>query len=574
MKKLNIKIITEEVTIPKTSRYERLLSTAKKLRHGDGSLNIVVKGWNSEEEFNNSTLFLDEGSETDDLIFPPSSLDPEIGITEIQDFFGEIFHTEVSSISSLSPDFKGDIKYIFLIDPEYLNTSSDKFKNLDRKYWAFKRYMWERSLFYNGTLPGSINPNSITINTGLINFPAGEALVFEGVAFIWGPGLNQKGTTAHEAGHLYGLAHWGDSRDDPKRKAQNISYYGGGQPFNKDWAPIMGIKQGSSSQKFQWSNGNYLPKWNIFQDDIKTISKHGDLKKPPKTVNSLIYYNNVRELKRAKKMSRILNESSKPNTGMIGFPYDYDIVKILLPKGLMTVSVEPINNSNAMLDFDADILYCDCELDKEKESIDMQSEFDSFWTPEGETNITRKIVINNDDKYVYKSLHDDTKRSSINFTLDLQYPTLVYLRIRGDYVSPVDKKEDTPIEEDKGQDRYGSLGRYTVRAIVDSAAFHDDIPNAHCETFSICGTDNKVTKIKLFLQDEKDEQINGKDGGVSILETPVIINGQRVTKRFLVLGFAIPINAPENKDRFYLPFFKNGESMKQAFVLGIGTDSD
>jgi hypothetical protein len=547
MKSLQIRILTGEITVPKTARYKELYNKTKKWRHADGAQNYDYnKGWNNAAQFNQEH-YLDEDTDTADLIFPEANINQNT-IELINQFF-EIFNKEVYNTSSLSPGFD-DKKFVLFIKREYTDVNSDAFKNLSKKFWPFKRLVW----FF--------------IKSGFrdaaFSFPQGHADKHCGTAFIWTESPLDE-VVSHELGHLYGLDHWGDTRDPLKLINNKASYY----QRNNQWAPIMGISL-LSSQNSQWSNGNYLPKWPGFQDDILTISKHGSLIKPPIKQTNSVYFNNVRNLKNAKKMARILNENSATAIGMIGFPYDYDIIKVIVPAGASLLTIKPVETNSKMPDFDCDILYCDCELDKDKDKTNMSADFDTYWAPDGEVNILRKIVINNDDKYVSRSLHNDNSKE-IQFDFNFEYTSLIYLRIRGDFIDPVNKKnEEEPVQEDKGQDRYGSVGKYRINVTTDSTAFNDDIPNTHCEKFNIC-VNGEYQQIPLFVQDEKDEQIDGTEGGVHIFETDVLINGEKKKKRFLVIGYPLDMNQKEIEGRFYLPVIINNECKKYAFVRGIST---
>lgn len=555
MKKLDVVILNGDIKFPKTDRWNLLYENQRSWRHANGEDNYNYGGVSTLEQLNNFSEYLDEDTLTGDLIFPTSNTANDTMIKELNRYYS-IFERDIRVGSTVSASFN-DTKYILpLLDKDLLNPLSAKFQNLENKFRPFKRWIWYTYKRYQGDYP---------IAFALDRFLQAE--VIEGLCFVFD--TSQDSAVSHEIGHLYGLEHWGDSRDSIELKKKNNSYYGMKTTSNPKWSPIMGVCRFSDAN-IQWSNGNYLPSWSYDQDDIKVLEKRVSLIKPP--INKVSkYVNNIRDLDKARKMARIFNvDNFAKSNGMIGFPYDYDIIKIIVPAGDTQITVRPADLNNRSSDIDADILYCDCELDKQKANINMSATFDTYWAPEDETKILRKIAINNSDKYVQHELHDDKSRTTISFNINSEYTSLIYLRVRGDFISPVDTKEEKPTEVDKGQDRYGSLGQYKVGAFSDNEVFNTDIPNAHCEDFYAC-VNGQFQKITLFVQDEKDEQINGTEGGVHIYEGSALIDGELKTKRFLVIGYPLSIDQEGLPGKFYLPVIKDGVCMKYAFIVGHST---
>jgi hypothetical protein len=230
-----------------------------------------------------------------------------------------------------------------------------------------------------------------------------------------------------------------------------------------------------------------------------------------------------------------------------------------------------------MTDCEITHLKCKCEKDKQKNNLDMSSDFGGTYSSPGQTLSFQKILVGNDDIDLDLDLDYAAEDGNMDaadtpeMTITVPYTTLVYLKIRGDNGSPVDSF-DNPMQVDKSWSRYGALGQYKLEInggqVLDPGS---DIPGGHCEEFTYCLNGN-TQKISLFVQDDKDSG-NGDPNKLHVLENTAIINGESVEKKFLVYGQPIPINAPEEPGKFYLTVLIDGECKKQEFVVGLNSNN-
>ena len=176
-------------------------------------------------------------------------------------------------------------------------------------------------------------------------------------------------TIAHEIGHRFGLDH-----DGAVVGGQKMEYYDG-MWHDKTWFPIMG-GTAFNIPFSQWSYGDYTNSTNK-QDDIVQIvdsvksSAVGNIKslsaqlikKPTKNMTRLssvistvqkfesfsndgacwdLMSNNGFNIRTLQKNDVKTKNSEKFIEGMIGFPGDFDILKMVLPKGTYNFSVEKV----------------------------------------------------------------------------------------------------------------------------------------------------------------------------------------------------------------------------------------
>ena len=208
-------------------------------------------------------------------------------------------------------------------------------------------------------------------------------------------------TAAHEAGHLFGLWHDSEMPDN--------EYYIG----HNDWAPIMGWPGTRLLQ--QWSKGEYIGhsqgavaparaqgniNYNFFgapQDDLIIIGNQLGFIKSPKdsiaktSVRARDYekyeaignqdgcWNNMGNLgvyTRVISQSDVITfNSKKVIEGMIGFPGDFEIIKMLLTAGTYNFTIDPIwHNPESMLDVSMAIMNCNCHKPKEKYPVNCNEE--------------------------------------------------------------------------------------------------------------------------------------------------------------------------------------------------------
>ncbi|MEY2910322.1 MAG: hypothetical protein RIT01_348 [Pseudomonadota bacterium] len=153
-------------------------------------------------------------------------------------------------------------------------------------------------------------------------------------------------TALHEIGHAFGLKHHGTATEE---------YYD--SPLNV-WVPIMG--DAFAGQINQWNNGNYPNASNPNQDDTFNISYNASFRKIPQGHPVLSgpdkwndFYQNSEKLNAQNKKlitrnARLISkddiitvEGVTTIEGLIGFPEDSDILKIILKAGSYEISDYP-----------------------------------------------------------------------------------------------------------------------------------------------------------------------------------------------------------------------------------------
>jgi hypothetical protein len=541
-----------------------------------------IDGTNNIISWSPSIQVHEQDSVDTPFVFPAYPYDSNL-IEAVKKYF-DIF--DVTVISAPASFFEaavanqGSDEYIIKLFPIYAPGSAE-FNNLPVKYNNFKRYLrwlyrddknstaslWV-PLFSNGKpWPRRVGEAHVTRNYGTVNDNNKDT-----------GNISIAGDIAHEFGHMFGLKHWGDNRAASDIKNRDGSYYGDADYHNKDWSPVMGIQKNTLCFA-QWANSDsYLqPFCTRLQDDVADIHLTASLIKKPSELSKKTKNNNWRlDFKdRAHKKQAIFYTISAGNPlyGLLGYPYDYDVVKILFKKGSYKVKASPYNSMNRMTDCEITHLKCKCEKDKVKNNVDMSSDFGDTYESPGQNLSFQKILVGNDEAekdliFDYAAKGGNMESASTpDLPIDTSYTTLVYLKIRGDNGLPVDD-DDNPTAVDKSWSRYGALGQYQLQ--IDTGGVLDpgsDIPGGHCEEFIYCS--NGVTKkINLFVQDEKDSG-SGDPNKLHVLENSAVINGEVVEKKFLVYGQPIAINAPEEPGKFYLPVLINGECKKQEFVVGL-----
>lgn len=516
-------------------------------------------------------------------------------VEKVKKFF-EIFDVEIQRDDSVAtwgvfPTNDFLVLLVTRYDPE--SYEIDELISNDPIYKNYKRLMWYEKYALEGILPqGYTHPWT---KFSVLYY---DEWVSSDDSFSC--------DIAHEIGHSFGLKHRGDNTNrTPNGNITEIrdNYYNISPKINYEWVPIMGAGQDYSQPVAQWSNGDYInaypsqrngPRGGLgIGDDIKMISLRASLIKKPVTL-SKDNFNNQKPWapneapfpKKDKKIARILTDTNDTEKtggtawlGMIGYPYDYDICKILLKAGTYEFAIYPdsINETPtpnlAMLSPRLELLLCNSELDKQKENINMD---DSGFSDLNFNNApyaslkTAKIGITNEVKYTFLSTPSNTN----NMYFNLPYTTMVYLRVCGNYGVPVDKDEK-PSAAYFGYSRYGSVGKYILLMDGDKPLLKSSntIPNGHAEQFTVCIKGQSET-VFLFVQDEKDPVGNGDPLGLNVKEFNVIDNGEIKSKKFLVYGQPINKDAKEEPDKYYLIVSVNGVCMKQEFIVGMGLDED
>ena len=392
-------------------------------------------------------------------------------------------------------------------------------------------------------------------------------------------------TIAHELGHQFPFkGHRDNSGHDGNLNGDfangDYDYYFG----HNNWGPIMGNPK-VGTQLIQWSKGEYNNATNKVDDDISLINKDLPLiKKPKKSMSPLSYTqkdsihfeskywdkslgynvriltkNDVEEIKENGRTQKIIK-------GLIGFPYDFDIIKMVLPPGTYTFTINPFfeENQATMLDPKLEILNCHCQESKEDNNPACnQNDLPSFYPSDINQNKMQCICFNDNIEYGQSiSSPENDGFYTVSVTSTLKNRGIIYLRIKGD-------KNRTPSD---GWSRYGSLGEYYLKIKRShEGAFSNDpstflsnniLPKVRCEDFNTC-----AGQILLYTEDETGGPI-GNPNEEHFIELNIVKNGQKEIKKFLVYGQPLSMDTLDRNGKFYLPVIIDGECKKQEFITG------
>jgi hypothetical protein len=534
----------------------------------DGQINSV--------EIKGGRIYEEPPSSIPPLIFPDAGPVNKSDIINFMKQYVEIFDVDVAEGNFTQNRINSETDVLIkLCSMRELSLSA-----LDPKFNTFKRLYWE--------IKQDGYPQGLTITADRTSIPANLGSEPSCILFfsdIWFDESNElrdfnsqylANGMIHEVGHVLGLDHHGDIRNNEPNTNKNYYNYNANFLHQDNWGPIMGVP----SPFGQWSDGLYPSAYPGDQNDIETIMVSWNLKKRPPFDNYNIQ-TNFAVPEKLPRLSRIITkediidhpEGGKAIEGMIGHPYDYDILKIILQAGEYSFVIDngsPSSNKvGIMLDPNMTNLYCECELNKEKENIDI-SNINAFQDEWPENGIFRKIGFDSNKKHIrFDGRLDNFKYKTLKFDLNLDKTTLVYIKICGDWKEPVDQI-NIATEVGKGYGQYGSMGRYYLKFEGQEPLGSKTVPfgNAHCEIFDYCSENSQNKKIALLVQDSKDAQVQSPEIGLHTKEFPVNINGQLQNKKFLVYGEPLDINAPEPPGKFFLIVPINGVCKKQEFIVG------
>ena len=428
-------------------------------------------------------------------------------------------------------------------------------------------------------------------------------------------------SAAHEIGHSLGLGHWG--------REGGIIYYGGTLDFMSGiWAPLMGNQTVRSvfpdhPGLDQWCKGDYprsectplieIPGVVPVQDDIKIIEE--SVTRFLKMRNSQ-YIDNFENYTRKNTEfgtkavqciqvkiigkdqinskahgelvldgaivpeSQIQNGPDDPNSiiGMIGFPYDFEISKVLVEAGEYEIEVKKYDQS--MLDSKITLLHPRIELNKTQYKL-REAQL-------GSCGQKQYVYYNKEipnDKQFYSCIgfsalnicpicdalpsptiltHDSANQSPSRIGIDpfikikVKKRTFIYILVAG---SPGPEDEN---KTDKNQinlySRYGSIGKYRIKGIPKDKVSEisepfDCYPAENSEEFL---ESEDAPEFHKHYSPRVTEQYNTytffSEKTKHFLKT--IENGKVVEPVFFLQEKEdFPIENPENKDIPFTKFF-------------------
>ena len=571
--------------------------------------------------------WLDPNTNDDPLIIP--AYDHELGVGKVADRqiilqnvkkYFEVFDVNVEISNTIPEDYPDVARYVKLLPPglrpvwiapldanppitigNLTHPRTINFNKLPDKFRAYKRLVWNEEILGNTMFDCAITWHNFawvghsSIADSQSDLDAVQPETRTKLLYVFIQGI------VHEIGHLYGLDHQADDR-------YLLNDYYNLNNIRTDWSPIMG--KAEEVNLSQWSNTDYQhamvsyyygdPRFRRtfpYVNEVLTMINDGmKLKKHPGNNFKITFPGPSRGASKINTtkdnlFARYMTSSDSRNiVGMIGYEKDYDIIKILLPKGTYTFEVEPYNvglENVSMLKPRLEILYCQAEPNKPPSFVS-EDLLPDIWIPEEGTiaakknkNIFHKVVIenvieNDKEKNVHRTGTTSSKTSTANSSnyiltysssLNLTLPqlTLVYVKILGNWEEPVDTGSKKPTEPDKGHSHYGSIGKYKFK-LSKSSLIQDgnySIPYGHFEKFETCNGE-----VWLLVSDGVTMGDPTKNN-MWVLQLPSVVNGQIVTRGFIVYGQPLPLNDRGVDGSFYLPVQINGECKKQEFIVGM-----
>lgn len=553
----------------------------------------------------------------DDLYVPPLNLYQQYSNQDLKDIWEyvsyglEIFDINVTTDRSVYENAGGK-KYMTIVsfkpDPIFIKNPAfwGETFGLPDKGISWKRFLCGGHRYSMGGQSYTTRPEPIPINfvfdsSSVIQYRVNQEGLTELIFQDWfSKYIFSKEAIAHNIIHEFGhlsfkhgvLNHDGQGSQD---------YYIG----HNGWYPIMGIRQeifqksivqggaqgqqtsfqfeniSSKNKISQWSKGEYQNATQAGVDDIEILGKRYQWTKAPYNKKNPTYKKCYDEKRKARSIiysdfhentdtvHSYLSENTKTIEGMIGYSYDFDILKIILKKGKYKFEITTANQSH--FDPKVEVLRCSCER-KSGSSITCSKVGENF-PKDINDNFLCINYLDCDPKSSnrnvlypgYRNYRNDDERTYF-VRIDLEYTTLLYLKISGNK-----KPESEPPDGVKGYTSYGSVGKYFLEIKKElSDATEEDFactvipPAARCERYNLCGKE-----IFLLVQDSNMSQNTGNENEAHTIQQSIVINGKLSPqqRKFLVYAPAIDIGAEEQEGKFYLPALIDGTFQKQEFIV-------
>jgi hypothetical protein len=595
----NVYLIFDEITIPEGHLlYNNIYSTSVMRRHADGSNNL------------NGTSFLDPDTATAPLIIPPmninaagAALDQNSIVQNIKKYF-EIFNVNIQVRSDLPfyADMSNFRDQVVKILPPRLFTGTSDFNNLPAKYYPFKRVVWHHEKRDPDGQQEMYGAAWDPYNWSMLGFDAQNTanpipyLPPAIVKFV--PGI------VHEIGHLFDLDHQ-SSVGNPSTPFEE--YHGGA---HEGWSPIMGYTY--DKPLFQWSNTDYVNgvaqrnsylggRAKGYQNDFDYMNNRGlpliklpysefeatppgpNFGSPSQGLSGPIDKEPEKDFLIARYATL---DDLTTIIGMIGFDKNYDIIKVLVPRGFKKFTVEPYLEGGelvSMLNPKIEILSCNCDLEFDKSSRPVD-DYTKPWKPNlpsnwSAKNIFHPVKIENKEEYISRSGTDKIVNNlpASELEINTSYTTLLYLKISGNSKGSINSKNKKPLEANKGYSSFGSVGKYILKmsgpSIIDTKNV-SNLPIGRFEKFKVC-KDGNIREEWLLVQNEDDNSLgDSSKEGMHVVELPIIKNGTKENKKFIVFRKPLSPSEEEKDGRYYLTINNEGEfCQRQEFILGICNES-
>jgi len=604
----------------------------------------------------------------------PALINPLFGIDliihHIKSYF-EIFNVEVTTSLSELESMNADRKVaVFFVDPSFVdpsntNTTDPAYNHyIVPNFYPYTPPRDDNEDYLNATFGFYIVDPSAALNPGQSSaiqvVVVGTKLPFVSPEKTFGEDENDLiyynevifaeqnpasliSTAVHEVGHALGLRHHGEitlvySQPQDGRSEEEREYTTG----NNCWVPIMGQSNTGLEVEYgqvcQWNNGGYPNATRPNQDDIFIISRSGSLIKlsdnHPSFRKQRAVWENIEWDKIEDESIKLQNEDKKIITkkvklvnasdikesygiksieGMIGFPGDHDLLKIILKKGTYTIGERGTRVFGSIAyskNVGLKIIESHSEVSKQTKKIEEikkipkagDQEFecgtgDAFVKqyPENGKYGCSAIILPEYSLYsreiasvcgveavVASSdvITDGEFNENRPIVITLSKTSLVYLKVYGDETGLDLETTNTPAN-------YGCVGKYNI--IIrneDDNTFDLNLilpekapPNAYATEKIKCILNGVEEDTIFFTQDPSDyssnEPYDGNSDNANSRKFNIVINGKLIEIPILLQGKPYSLDEEienkEDKELFYISY-KDADSneikiSQQEFVM-------